>query len=341
VVRLIPRAAGTGGTGAPRSVRGIGAPGDPSTHEVLRRLELTITRRLDGLLHGNHQGLVPGHGSESGETRLYVEGDDVRRIDWNVTARTQVPYIRQTIADRELETWLVVDLSPSLDFGTAACTKRELAVAAAAAVGFLTQRSGNRIGALVVHGGRVEAWPARGGRNHLRALLHRLATAAPNPDDGTTFAGVTDLEPVVRRLLAPAHRRGLAVLISDFIGPGPGSPTGGTDGWARPLRAITARHEVLAIEIVDPRELELPDVGVLAVVDPETGDHRDVQTGSPRLRARYAEAARAQRDAIARALRTAGADHLVLRTDGDLLADLVRFVSLRRSRTERLRRPTR
>jgi uncharacterized protein (DUF58 family) len=313
---------------------------DRPTDEVLRRLELTITRRLDGLLHGDHRGLVPGHGSERGETRIYEPGDDVRHIDWNVTARMQAPHVRETIADRELETWLVVDQSPSLEFGTAACTKRDLAVAAAAAVGFLTARSGNRTGALVLRDGRVEMWPARGGRVHLRALLHRLATV-PAQDVPQRLTGPTDLEPAVRRLLAPTHRRGLAVLISDFIGPGPGAATPSSDSWARPLRAATARHDVLAIEIVDPRELELPDVGVLAVVDPETGRQREVQTGSARLRARYAAAARSQREAIATALRAAGADHLVLRTDRDLLLDLVRFVAERRDRIQHLQRAAR
>jgi uncharacterized protein (DUF58 family) len=310
---------------------------DRATQEVLRRLELTITRRLDGLLQGDHRGLVPGHGSEMGETRLYTPGDDVRHIDWNVTARTQDPHVRETIADRELETWLVVDLSPSLEFGTASCTKRDLAVAAAAAVGFLTARSGNRTGALVLRAGRLETWPARGGRDHMRALLHRLATA-PSDEPGRGFTGTTDLEPAVRRLLAPAHRRGLAVVISDFIGPGPGSVPASSQSWARPLRAVVSRHEVLAIEVVDPRELELPDVGVLSVVDPETGAQREVPTGSARLRTRYAEAARAQRAAIAGALRSAGADHLVLRTDRDLLLDLVRFVAFRRARARRLAR---
>jgi uncharacterized protein (DUF58 family) len=309
---------------------------DQPVEEVLRRLELVITRRLDGLLHGDHRGLVPGHGSESGEARPYVEGDDVRRIDWNVTARMQLPHIRETVADRELETWLVVDLSPSLDFGTAMSTKRDLALAATAAVGFLTARAGNRTGALVLRGRDVEVFPAKGGRDHLRALLHRMATA-PVVED----AGETDLEPVIRRLLAPAHRRGLAVIVSDFIGPGPGDPRRRSPGWAQPLRAVTARHDVLAVEVVDPRELELPNVGVLALVDRETGERREVQTRSPSLRAKFADAAQQQRESIAAAIRAAGADHLQLRTDRDWLLDLVRFVALRRDRADRLRRAQR
>lgn len=291
--------------------------------EVLRRLELTVTRRLDGLLQGDYQGLVPGHGAETGETRPYVPGDDVRRIDWNVTARSMQAHVRETIADRELETWLLVDRSPSLDFGTAATTKAELATAAVAAVGFLTARTGNRLGAIVVgpgpatDGGRssIRVLPARQGRDHLLALLHGLVTAPVAQGGGTT-----DLELALRHLVVPPRRRGLVVAISDFLAP---------PGWERPLRALSHRHDVLAIEVVDQRELELPAVGLLSVVDPETGRSRDVPTNR-RTRARYAAAATAQRAAIAEAIRRAGASHLQLRTDRDWLLDIVRFVAARR-----------
>ncbi|MCU0271341.1 MAG: DUF58 domain-containing protein, partial [Acidimicrobiales bacterium] len=145
------------------------AIGELAAAEVLRRLELTVTRRLDGLLQGDYRGLVPGHGWELGEAREYQAGDDVRHIDWNVTARTNVPHVRDTIADRELETWVLTDCSASLGFGTAACEKRDLAVAAVAAVGFLTSRTGNRIGAITLEGGRAHTVPARAGRVHLQA----------------------------------------------------------------------------------------------------------------------------------------------------------------------------
>lgn len=295
-----------------------------ATAEVLRRLELSITRRLDGLLFGSYRGLVPGHGTEPGETRLYVEGDDTRRIDWNMTARMQVPHVRQTVAERELETWLLVDLSASLDFGTAQCTKRDLALAAAAAAGFLTLRSGNRLGAvLLTSQGRVTI-PARPGRKHLRSVLHRIHSA-PRGDGG----GPTDLESGIRQLVAPGHRRGLAVLISDFL-----TPT----TWQRPVRLVARRHDVLAVEVLDPRELALPDVGMLVVSDPETGQQLEIETDQNDLVERYAEAAHAQRLAIAGALRGSGIDHLVLRTDRDWLLDLVRFVTLRRHRVDHIRR---
>jgi uncharacterized protein (DUF58 family) len=285
---------------------------------LLRRLDITVTRRLDGLLRGDYQGLLPGPGSEPGEARGYNPGDDVRRMDWNVTARTGEPHVRMSIADRELETWVVADLSPSLDFGTAACEKRDLAVAAVAAVGYLTARVGNRIGAVLVGGAGTVRLPARPGRNHLQALLHRVAVA-PRGDGG----GPTDLAAALREADRLARHRGMVVVISDFIG---------MPGWERPLRALAARHDVVAIEVLDPRELALPDVGVLALVDPETGAQVDVQTSDPKLRARYAAAAAEQRGAIRASLRSAGADHLLLRTDSDWLLDLVRFVDQRRRR---------
>ena len=283
-----------------------------------------MTRRLDGLLQGDYRGLVPGHGTEPGEARPYAPGDDVRRIDWNVTARTQEPFIRQSIADRELETWIVADFSASLAFGTADCEKRDLALAAMAAVGFLTQRTGNRIGAVILEGEKATTVPARGGRPNLQALLRRSLLAAQGDHPGPSDLGVA-----LGRLAAATKRRGLVVVVSDFLSAEP---------WERPLRVLGARHEVLAIEVIDPRELELPDVGLLELVDPETGRIREVQTGNARTRARYAEAAAAQREDIARRVRSSRADHLVLRTDRDWLLDLVRFVTWRRERLESLAR---
>lgn len=291
--------------------------GTAGPDEVLRRLDLTISRRLDGLLHGDYQGLVPGHGSELGETRQYQPGDDVRRIDWNVTARMQGPYVRETIADRELETWALVDFSPSLDFGTAYCEKRDLAISAVAAVGFLTARTGNRFGAVLLDSDGPVTIPARSGRLAMMALLHRVVTS----ERGRT--GTTDLTSALRRLDALTRRRGLCVVVSDFLHP---------DGWDLPLRHLAHRHETLAVEVLDPRELELPDVGVLRLVDPRTGELREVQTANPKLRARYAAAAAEQRGVIATKLRQAGVDHLQLRTDSDWLLDLVRFVVARRER---------
>jgi len=292
-------------------------PGVPSTSDptrldaALTTLELTVRRRLDGLLQGNHLGLVPGPGTEPGDARPYNAGDDVRRMDWSVTARTTEPHIRQTVADRELETWLVADLSASLDFGTTGCEKRDLVVAAAAAVGHLTRGGGNRIGAVVAGRAGITRIPARGGRP---ALLHLLRALASTPRSGPGERG--DLALALEQLRRPPRRRGLAVLLSDFIGP---------LTWERPLRALSARHDLLAVEVLDPRDLELPAVGLVTLVDPETGRTKEVST-TPQLRSAFASAAAEHRGQVEVALRRAGAAHLVLRTDRDWIADVLRFV---------------
>ena len=284
---------------------------------ALKALELTVRIRLDGLLQGNHLGLVPGPGSELGEARAYQPGDDVRRIDWAVTARTTEAHVRQTVADRELETWVLVDLSPSLDFGTAACEKRDLAIAALAAVAHLTRGGGNRIGALVATGEQVVRFPARGGLAYARGLVRNVAQV-PSAPSGTRG----DLAAAVEALRRPPRQRGLAVVISDFLG---------EPEWERAMRGLSARHELLAVEVLDPRELELPDVGTVVLADPETGRQREVVT-TPLLCREFAAAASAHRDRVAVALRRCGAAHLRLRTDSDWVADVVRFV-LARKRT--------
>ena len=294
----------------------------PAPDEVLRRLELTISRKLDGLLQGDYRGLVPGHGSDLGETREYQPGDDTRRIDWNVTARMQQPHVRETIADRELETWLLIDQSASLDFGTADCEKRDLALFGAAAVGFLTARQGNRLGMILATPAGAFTRPPRAGRTPLMARLHELA-AYRAPDASAPGTPPADLSAAMDSLRRVARRRGLVVVVSDFLEP---------RDWERPFRSLAALHDVLAVEVVDPRELELPPVGLLMLVDPETGRRVEVQTRSAKLRARFAAAAANQRSAIAGAMRRAGVEHVQLRTDRDWIQDIVRFVVARRRR---------
>ncbi len=299
-------------------------PSDPlgattgKTRELLRQLELDVTRRLDGLLNGDHRGLVPGHGSELGETRRYAPGDDVRRIDWNVTARLNEAHIRETIAERELETWLLLDRSARLDFGTAECEKRDLVLAAAAAVGFLTAGDGNRIGAMLAGRGVPTLVPARGSRRHLLHVLHRLADSPRRDGDG-----ITDLGDAMLRLGSVAKRRGLVAVVSDFRV---------TEGWEDPLRILANRHDVLAVEVIDPIELELPNVGLLPIKDPATGNISEIQTNKKKVRDAYSEAAKERRAHVAATFRSARIDHLVLRTDSDWLDDLVRFLATRRQR---------
>jgi uncharacterized protein (DUF58 family) len=284
----------------------------------LRQLELAVTRKLDGLLHGDHQGLVPGGGTEPADGRVYAPGDDVRRMDWNLTARTTIPHIRTTIADRELETWLVVDTSASLDFGTVACEKRDLALAAAAAFTFLTARGGNRVAASLF-GPEAAVVPPRSGRVAALALLHRIEQRG-RAASGT---GSTTLAEALRRVRHTARRRGLVVLITDLID---------QSNWQRELRALALRHEVVVVEVRDPRESNLPSVGLLMLVDPETGQRLEVQTSNPKVRARFAELAAAKQAEHVRSVRATGAAHLVLSTDRDWLFDIVRFVVARRRR---------
>jgi uncharacterized protein (DUF58 family) len=283
----------------------------------LRLLELDVRRRLDGLLQGNHLGLVPGPGTEPGEARTYQPGDDVRRMDWAVTARTTVPHIRETVADRELETWLVVDLSGSLFFGTAACEKRDLVIAATAAVAHLTGGGGNRLGAVIATGEKTIRVPARGGLAHARGLVRKIAETPRAPE------GVRgDLTNAIEQLRRPPRRRGLAVVISDFLG---------DLEWQRPLRALSARHDLLAIEVLDPRDIDLPEVGTVVLADPESGRQREVHA-SALLRKEFGAAAAEHRAMVAAAVRRAGGGHLVLRTDSDWIADTVRFVVARKRR---------
>jgi uncharacterized protein (DUF58 family) len=300
-------------------------PQHVAAEQVLRRLELRVTRRIDGLLHGDYLGLLPGPGSELAEARVYRPGeDDVRRMDWNVTARTTVPHVRDLIADRELETWALVDASGSMDFGTAQSEKRDLATSAVAAIGFLTAHAGNRLGAHIAHAGGVRRIPARSGRGALFSMLRELLKLPRAPEGASAGPPLGDAIDGLRRTV---RRRGLMVVVSDFLDgmENPDAPT-----WERPLRRLTALHQVLAVEVLDPRELELPDVGLLTLVDTETGRRREVSTASRRMRERYARAAAEQREAIRAALRRAGAGHMQLRTDRDWLGDVVRYVVAQR-----------
>lgn len=296
--------------------------------EVIRRLELDITRRLNGLLRGDYRGLVGGQGSEPGDTRPYQPGDDVRRIDWNVTARTHSTHVRETVADHELDTWIALDASASMGFGTAARNKADLAVACTAAVALMTARGGNRVGA-VMSGptGPLTVAPSNG-RRHIQALLaladQRLRATRPELHPPSVNPGRPgDLQAVLDVVGRVSRRRALVVAVSDFLDP---------EGWQQPLAVVARRHDVVAAEMVDRRERVLPDVGLVTLEDPETGVTVEVQTADPLVRQRFSDAALVQRHAIAGAIAAAGADHLVLSTDGDWLVDLARFVARRRLR---------
>jgi uncharacterized protein (DUF58 family) len=284
---------------------------------VLRRLELEVTRRLDGMLTGDYLALALGPGSEPAGARPYEPGDDARRMDWSLTARALVPHVRTTDAEREIETWIVADRSASLDFGTAACEKRDLVLAAAAAFGFLTARHGNRLGVLVAGGETVARVPARSGRVSLMAAL---ATLYDSPRASGRPAPGADLVSALGRLERSKRQRGQVVIVSDFLEP---------SNWGDLLARLARRHQVVAVHVTDPREFQLPAVGMLGVVDPETGRRLHVQTNSPALRARFEAAAAERYEQIRSSVVRSGADHLHLSTDRDWLIDFARFVATR------------
>ncbi len=319
--------------------------GDYAPEEALRRLELTIVRRLEGYLRGEHLGLLPGPGSELAEARSYRPGeDDVRHMDWAVTARTTQPHVRDVVADRELETWALVDLTASMDFGTAAHDKRELAVAAVATVGVLTQRAGDRFGGYVLREGRTRRWPARSGRLALYGLLRSLLDEPRSQSPQTAGAGAEtgSLAGAVLALSRTQTRRGLRLVVSDFVEPGTSVLSGPRAlPWEAPLRRLAARHQVLAVEIVDPREGELPDVGVVELVDPETGQGIEVDTSRASVREAFTAGAAAHRRQVAAALRRAGCAHLVRRTDQDWVSETARFVLSHRRVARQLHAPRR
>ena len=281
----------------------------------LRRLELMITIRLDGMLRGEFTGLRAGPGTDPAGTRAYDVGDDARRIDWNLTARSLAPQVRTTEADRELNSWVVMDCSPSMRFGTAQCEKRDLAFAAAAAFGFLTSRNGNRFGFLVAGGDRVARFGPTTTHPALLASLSKVYDAVRSDDAPADGVNITNALLALERT---RPRRGQIVVVSDFLD---------VDDWATPIRRLAVNHHVVAVQPVDRRERTLPAVGMASFVDTETGRRLHVQTNSPGLRERYETAARERQESIATKLRAAGAEHLVLDTDRDWLIDIVKFVA--------------
>jgi uncharacterized protein (DUF58 family) len=286
----------------------------PLPDALLRALEVSIGRRVESLLAGDYRSTLHGEGTELAQVRPYVPGDDVRRIDWNVTARTGETHVRVQLAERVLVTWLVLDTSPSMQFGTADRRKADVAEGVAIAVGHVATRRGNRLGLVTFGDGRPKTTPPRQGRMGLIALLAALRDESANGDGPV---GATSLGEALARTGALARQRAVVVVVSDFRGP---------LDWRRPLLELAGRHEVVAVEIRDPREQELPNAGALWLVDPETGRQLRVDTRSERLRTRFAAAAAAERETLAQALSSAGAGHVVLTTSGDWLRALAVFL---------------
>jgi uncharacterized protein (DUF58 family) len=286
---------------------------------LLRHLEWTVIRRLDGLLQGDYRTLWRGAGLDLADLREYQHHDDVRHIDWNVTARLQQPYVRQFTEDRELAAWFLVDLSASVDFGSDRRAKRSVAREFVGVLARLLTRHGNRVGALL-YGTEVDTVvPARGGRMHVLNLLHRMAHRPAEAAPGATQ--LRDLLVAGQRIV---KRRCSVFVVSDFISP---------PGWEQALGELSRRHDVTAVRLYDPLEMDLPDLGLVTMRDAETGEQLLVDTHDEGFRRRFAAAASAREAALLQALAHAGVDTLELATDDDLLDSILRFADLRRQRS--------
>lgn len=284
--------------------------------ELLHALQIEVGRRLGGMLAGDYRSTRYGVGVELAQVRPYIPGDDVRQMEWNVTARTGEPHVRVQLAERVLVTWLVLDTSPSMHFGTAERRKADVADGVAVAIGHVATRRGNRLGVTTFGGSRAITLPPAQGRRGLLGLLAELGR-----ERDTEGTGATSLGAALRRTAAIARQRGLVVIVSDFRSP---------LDWRKPLLELLSRHDVLAIEIRDPREQELTDVGEVWLVDPETGRQIRVDTRSEDLRRRFAEAAAQERTGVARVLSALAVPHVVLSTSGDWLRALAAFLGTRR-----------
>ena len=286
---------------------------------TLKRLEWTVLRRLDGLLQGDYRTLMRGAGMDLADLREYQHHDDVRHIDWNVTARIQIPHVRVFTEDREMCAWFLLDLSPSMDFGSGEQRKRQVSVEFVAVLSRLLTRHGNRVGAMLYGAGVDTVIPASSGRRHVLQLLHRLQSRPESPQ-----TGATRLHELLESAARLVRRRSTIFVLSDFIS---------EEGWEKPLGMLAQRHEVLAVRLIDPLELELPDLGLIPICDAETGEQLLVDTHDAGFRRRFARIA-AQREATLRqSFVRAGVDTLELSTDDDLVSALMRFTDLRKRRS--------
>ena len=296
-------------------------PTPASTPErILQRLDWQVIRRLDGLLQGDYRSLFYGYGVDFSDLREYQPEDDIRYIDWNVTARMNTPYVRQYVEDREITAWFLLDLSPSMDFGTVQTQslKRTVLIDFVTTLARLLTRHGNRVGAMF-YGSRVERTiPARGGRIQVLRLVNDLLKQPRLPK-----APFTNLTPLLEAGLHAFKKRSLIFIISDFIS---------APGWERPLNLLNRRHEVLAVRLWDTREVELPDIGSIIMEDAETGEQIYVDTHDKKFRQRFQEAAERREAALNQAFKHAGVDALSLSTEEDLVRAIVRFATLRQQR---------
>jgi uncharacterized protein (DUF58 family) len=285
---------------------------------ILQRIDWQIIRRLDGQLQGDYRSLFYGYGVDFSDLREYQPYDDIRYIDWNVTARMDEPYIRQYTEDRDIAAWFLLDLSPSLDFGSVRTVKRQVLIDFVATLSRLLTRHGNRVGAMFYANRLEKVVPARAGRNQVLHLIDDLL-AQPTYSHG----GTTNLAPLVHAALNTIKRRSLIFVISDFIS---------QPGWERPLGLLSRHHEVLAVRVIDPREIDLPDVGPVIMEDSETGEQLYVDTHDKKFRVRFREAAMQREQQLTGTLRRAGVDELPVSTSDDLVTSIIHFAALRQQR---------
>lgn len=296
---------------------------------ILQRLDWQVIRRLDGLLQGDYRSLFYGYGVDFADLREYQPEDDIRYIDWNVTARMDTPYVRQYVEDREITAWFLVDLSPSMDFGTTQVDKRAVLIDVVGTLARLLTRHGNRVGAILYNGQldrkpqgdakdrRIERIiPAKGGRNQVLRLIHDLLKQPRLPK-----SAFTDLRSMLEGGLMTIKKRSLVFILSDFIS---------APNWERTLSLLKQRHEVLAIRLWDPREVELPDVGPIWIEDAETGEQLYVDTNDPQFRKQFAEAARRREAALTTTFRRTGVEPWSLSTGEDLVRAILRYASIRK-----------
>jgi uncharacterized protein (DUF58 family) len=294
------------------------AQSNRAAETILRRLEWTTLRRLDGILHGDYRTLLRGVGLDLADLREYQFHDDVRHIDWNVTARMQTPYVRQFTEDRDINAWFLVDLSPSANFGSGDRNKRDLTIDYVAMMARLLTQHGNRVGAMLFGSTVDTVILPRADRRHVLRLVHRMTH---RPLLGAV--GTTQLSLLLHRANEIVKRRSAIFVVSDFIS---------EEGWQHALGRLAERHDVTVARIFDPLEVELPNVGLMTLEDPETGEQLFVDTTDPKLRARYAKEFAARELALAEAFAHAGVDPMQLATNVSLIDNVVRFVNLRQRR---------
>jgi uncharacterized protein (DUF58 family) len=287
---------------------------------ILRRLEWTVIRRLDGLLYGDYRTLFRGFGLDLADLREYQYHDDVRHIDWNVTARLATPYVREYHEDRDVTAWFVLDLSPSVDFGSSQVRKRGVSIDFVTVLARLLSRHGNRVGALF-YGDCVDTViPAKSGRRHVLHILHTMLTRPER-----TRSAKTDLKVLLQTAFPLLKRRSLVFVVSDFVS---------VPGWEASLARLSLRHEVIAVRLYDPLEMDLPDLGLVTIQDAETGEQVLVDTHDRRFRKRFAFIAEQRGKALRAAFRQAGVDALELSTDDELVDAILRFADLRKRRSQ-------